>query len=78
VGERSDSTVARTNALGLGIRALPPGRYRAIPSRPVDFEGKRYEWDIPFSVRMGRGMRGRERAGVVTRQAPRSLARAHH
>ncbi len=33
VGERGDTTRARTNGFGLLTLALPPGRYRAHPER---------------------------------------------
>ena len=55
VGERGDTTRARTNGLGVADFTLPAGRYRVAASRPVDFEGKRYQWDVAFTVRTGMG-----------------------
>jgi hypothetical protein len=55
IGERGDTTEVRTNALGVATFALPAGRYRAVPVNRADFEGKRYTWDVAFTVRMGIG-----------------------
>jgi hypothetical protein len=55
VSEQGDTTYARTNGLGVIALALPPGRYRLRPEKPVDFEGRRYEWEGAFAVRMGMG-----------------------
>ena len=55
VGERGDTTRVRTNGLGVITVGLPAGRYRLRPQRPVDFEGRRYEWEASFVVRTGMG-----------------------
>jgi hypothetical protein len=55
IGDRGDTTRVTTNTLGIAGVALPPGRYRAVAPKRADFEGKLYEWDVPFTVRMGMG-----------------------
>jgi hypothetical protein len=55
IGERGDTTRVTTNTLGVVSITLPAGRYRAVPMRLAEFDGKTYSWDVPFSVRMGMG-----------------------
>jgi hypothetical protein len=55
IGQGNDTTAVRTNALGIATAQLPPGRYRAVPSKVAEFEGRGYSWDVAFTVRMGMG-----------------------
>jgi hypothetical protein len=43
------------NALGVAAFGLPAGRYRAVSVKRAEFEGRVYEWNVPFTVRMGMG-----------------------
>ena len=38
---------------GSALQSLPPGRYRLRSEAPVEFEGKRISWDLPFEIRSG-------------------------
>lgn len=55
IAERGDTTRVRTNTLGVATFAVPAGRYRAVPTQRAEFDGRRYGWDVAFTVRMGMG-----------------------
>jgi hypothetical protein len=55
VNERGDTTRAITNAFGVAALALPAGRYRAVPPKRAEFDGRVYTWDVSFTVYMGMG-----------------------
>lgn len=55
IGERGDTTRVTTNALGTASAVLTAGRYRAVPPRRAEFDGRVYTWDVPFTVRTGMG-----------------------
>ncbi len=41
---------ARTNFDGMAELQLPPGRYRLSTSDPVEFQGKKYSWDMDLNA----------------------------
>src|SRR2546428_693010 len=41
---------ARTNFDGIAELQLPPGRYHLSTSEPVEFQGKKYSWEMDLSV----------------------------
>jgi S1-C subfamily serine protease len=39
---------------GSALQVLSPGRYRIHSESPVEFEGKRFSWDVEFEIREGK------------------------
>jgi hypothetical protein len=52
----SDSVVALTDEAGAANTLLAPGEYRLVSGRVTEWNGRRYTWSIPVTVREGIGV----------------------
>jgi len=52
--EGRQETAVTTGFDGSAQMSLSPGRYRIHSESPVEFEGKRFSWDVEFEIREGK------------------------
>jgi S1-C subfamily serine protease len=55
--EGRQETAVTTGFDGSAQMDLSPGRYRIHSESPVEFEGKRFSWDVEFEIREGKATR---------------------